>query len=187
MPPEGLQIRPAGAGDASRIASIHVRSKCSAYRDFMPADYLASLDQDGHRIERWQPYFAAGHPENRAWMAFVEGIPAGFVALERPSDEGVEAAPPGYVFLHQIHAAPEFRGRGLGAALLRTAVAHASDAGARGVALWTNEHNEVARAFYERMGWRLDGAEADVEYRWAGPPFTARNVRYVLSLSPRPS
>ncbi|MEX2032661.1 MAG: hypothetical protein WEA81_07320, partial [Dehalococcoidia bacterium] len=91
-PPAGLVIRRAEPGDASRIAGIHVRSKRSAYAAFMPAAYLASLDQDGHRLERWQPYFEAGHPDNLAWIAFVSGIPAGIVALE--AVDGRERAVP---------------------------------------------------------------------------------------------
>lgn len=180
-PPDGLQIRPAEPSDASRIASIHVRSKRTAYRDFMPHAYLDWLDQDSHRIERWQPYFAAGEAENRAWMAFVTGIPAGFVALQRPPPVDREVVPQGYVFLHHLHAAPEFRDRGVGAALLRTAVEDARERAAAGVVLWTDEHNVAARAFYERMGWHADGAEEDQPYEWPGGGFTSRNVRYRLT------
>lgn len=180
MPPEGLTVREANDGDASRIASIHVRSKRSAYRAFMPAAYVDSLDQDDHRLHRWQPYFAARDPENRAWIAFVHGIPAGFVALERVTR--AETAPEGYVHLHHLHAAPEFRGRGVGRVLLETAVGDAKERDAAGLALWTHEPNALARSFYERAGWRLDGARHDQEYRWDGGTFTQADVRYVLAL-----
>lgn len=180
-PPEGFTIRRADAADASRMAGIHVRSKRSAYASFMPAAYLDSLDQDTHRLERWQPYFAAGDPDNLAWVAFVAGIPAGIVALE-----GVDArerpVPPGYAFLHHLHAAPEFRGRGVGAAMLRTAVASAAERGMAGIGLWTHEPNALARTFYERAGWRHDGERHDETYRWPGGEFTLPNVRYVLAL-----
>lgn len=179
--PEGFSIRRADSGDASRMAGIHVRSKRSAYASFMPAAYLDSLDQDGHRLERWQPYFAANDPENIAWIAFVAGIPAGIVALER-IDARERPVPPGYAFLHHLHAAPEFRGRGVGAAMLRTAVALATERGLAGVALWTHEPNVLAREFYERAGWRADGEQRDETYRWSGGEFTLPNVRYVLPL-----
>ena len=183
LPRAAISIRPASEGDASRMASIHVRSKRSAYRAFMPAAYLDSLDQDGHRLERWQPYFAAraaGAVENRAWLASVGGVPAGLVALERPRAE--EAVPDGYVHLHHLHAAPEFRGRGVGWALLQTAIDDARERGAPGIALWTHQPNVLSRAFYERAGWQLDGAEREEEYRWPGGAFTLVNVRYVLLL-----
>ena len=179
--PEGLSIRPATEADASRIASIHVRSKRTAYRAFMPADYLDSLDQDDHRLHRWQPYFAARQDENRAWIAFVRGIPAGFVALERVPH--AEATPAGYLLLHHLHMAPEFRGRGIGGALLRTAVEDARRRKAPGMALWTHEENAAARAFYERAGWKTDGATHQQEHEWPGGTFTATNVRYVLALA----
>lgn len=179
-PPQGLSVRPAGEGDASRIASIHVRSKRSAYRAFMPAEYLDTLDQDDHRLSRWQPYFAAKEPDNRAWIAFVRGIPAGFVALERLRSE--ETAPPGYIHLHHLHVAPEFRGRGVGPVLLETAVQDARQRGAAGLALWTHEPNDAARAFYEHHGWRHDGTARPQEYRWATGSFTMPDVRYVLML-----
>lgn len=179
-PPEGTVIRPASEGDASRIASMHVRSKRSAYRAFMPDAYVDTLDQDDHRLFRWQPYFAANESENRAWMALVRGIPAGFVALERITHQ--ETAPPGYFHLHHLHTAPEFRGRGVGAALLHTVAEDARKRGAPGLALWTHAPNALARAFYEHEGWRLDGAERPQEYRWAGGTFTMVDVRYVLDL-----
>ncbi|MCK9487442.1 MAG: GNAT family N-acetyltransferase [Dehalococcoidia bacterium] len=179
-PPEGTTIRRADEGDASRIASIHVRSKRVAYRAFMPDGYVDTLDQDEHRLNRWQPYFAAGIPENRAWIAFVRGIPAGFVALERIRQP--DTAPAGYLHLHHLHIAPEFRGRGIGQALLDTAVEDARSQGTAGLALWTQAGNGEARAFYERAGWQPDGAERGQQYRWEGGEFTMDDVRYVRSL-----
>jgi len=181
-PPEGLTIRAASAGDASRFASIHVRSKRSAYAAFMPAGYLATLDQDGHRLERWQPYFERQHPENLAWIAFVGGVPAGIVALEQVDGRLQDRVPEGYCFLHHLHAAPEFRGRGVGAALMRTAVASARERGMPGMGLWRQEPNEVARAFYERAGWRHDGERRIDTYEWPGGSFSLGQVRYVTEL-----
>ncbi len=179
-PPDGLVLVEADEGHASRIASIHVRSKRSAYRAFMPDGYVDTLDQDDHRLNRWQPYFAAREPDNRAWVAYVKGIPAGFVALEAPGDPALGRAPEGHAFLHHIHAAPEFRGRGVGWALLRAATEDARRGGAAGLALWTQDANALARAFYERAGWHTDGAERDQEYRWPGGAFSIKDVRYVV-------
>jgi len=47
----------------------------------------------------------------------------------------------------------EARGRGVGAALLRFAVARARARGARAVRLTTNEQNEAAQRFYGREGF----------------------------------
>ncbi len=170
MTVEGLKIREATAGDASRIAGLHVRSWISAYRGFAPAEYLASLDQDGLRLSYWQPRLEAAAEGSRTWLAFVSGIPAGFVNNERPRPDGAptEAVPNGSGWLDHIHLAPEFRGRGVGQALFSQALEALAAEGFREAVLWVYTDNAEARAFYERQGWQADGTTADKILKWTG-------------------
>lgn len=61
---------------------------------------------------------------------------------------------------------PEWRGRGLGAALLRAAMAQAA-ARSRDVALQVLHHNGRARRLYERLGFSVvGGSGAHLAMRW---------------------
>lgn len=57
--------------------------------------------------------------------------------------------------------APEARRRGVGADLLRAALAWAADDGAAHVALWVADGNDAARRLYERLGF-VDTGQRDV-------------------------
>lgn len=166
----GLNVREAGPGDASRIASMHVRSWLQAYRSFAPAEYLASLDQDALRLSYWQPRLEQPREGSRTWIAFQSGIPAGFVNNEPPKDapEPWEEVPKGCGWLDHIHLAPEFRGRGIGKALWRRSLDAFATDGHRDAVLWVYEANEASRAFYEAMGWKADGGRADKPITWTG-------------------
>ena len=48
--------------------------------------------------------------------------------------------------------------RGVGSALMVGALASLADAGYSEAVLWVLKENPRARAFYERHGWRADGA-----------------------------
>lgn len=165
-----VSIREAVPGDASRIAGMHVRSWISAYRSFAPAAYLASLDQDVLRRSYWQPRLEASVPGSRTWIAFRSGVPAGFVNNEPPHQGAPawEAVPDGCGWLDHIHAAPEFRGRGVGKALFRHALDALAVEGFREAVLWVYRDNAEARLFYERMGWQPDGVEVDKPFKWTG-------------------
>ncbi len=168
--PSGLKIREAGPGDASRIAGLHVRSWISAYRSFAPRAYLDSLDQDALRLSYWQPRLEAAVPGSRTWMAFLAGIPAGFVNNEPPHPDGgpTEAVPDGVGWVDHLHIAPEFRGRGVGAHLLSTALDALASDGLQEAVLWVYADNADARGFYAREGWQPDGATADKALKWTG-------------------
>ena len=191
MTVEGLKIREAGAGDASRIAGMHVRSWLNAYRSFAPAEYLESLDQDALRLSYWQPRLERPVEGSHAWIAFSSGIPAGFVNNE-PPHEGApawEAVPDGIGWLDHIHLAPEFRGRGIGAALFRHALDALAAEDFREAVLWVYRDNTEARAFYERRGWQPDGTEVDKPFTWTNRDGTAGEttmamVRYRGTTSP---
>ncbi len=168
MTERDLRIREAGPGDASRIAGMHVRSWLQAYQSFAPAAYLHSLDQDAHRLAYWQPRLEAPREGSQTWIAFLAGIPAGFVNNEPPKEAPApwEDVPAGCGWLYHIHLAPEFRGRGIGAALFRHSMAAFAADGVREAVLWVYEENGPSRAFYERMGWRADGTRVERPLAW---------------------
>ena len=77
--------------------------------------------------------------------ATVDGEPAGIAGAGLPDDDSVE--------LLGMWTAPEFRGRGVGRALVEWAVATAREQGRRRVGLWYADGNDSARRLYERCGF----------------------------------
>ncbi len=180
MAPAPLRIVEALATDADTVASIHGRSWRSAYRGFAPADWLDSPDLEPSAQRYWRDTLASPLPGVRTWLA-VEGAEAlGFVNIApRPAEpKPDEEVPEGCGYLHHIHLLPEMIGRGVGVRLFRHACeAMALDGFAEAV-LWVYGPNARARAFYEAMGWRHDGAEAPHAFPSAAGPVIVPSLRY---------
>ncbi|HKS57131.1 MAG TPA: GNAT family N-acetyltransferase [Steroidobacteraceae bacterium] len=134
------------------VASVHVRAWQVAYRDLLPADYLASLKPE-HRASR----YTFGGTDPRGPMTTVAlddaGTVRGFVTTCAARDQDV----PGYGEVAAIHVDPEFWGRGVGQALLASARAYLLDSGFRRALLWVLVGNVRAERFYEQDGWTPDG------------------------------
>ena len=150
--------------DAAAIADLHVRSWRVAYRGIVPDPIL-----DGMSVEARRDFWirtigrASSDPsaEARIWVVEDAGPVVGFAAT-RPSRD--DDAKPGTGEVNSIYLAPEAWGRGLGGALLTCA---ADDLRARGFApliLWVIEANTRGRRFYERNGWRPDGARHPIDF-----------------------
>lgn len=73
---------------------------------------------------------------------------------------GMLALVPGDARIDQIFVDPAFKGTGVGLALLNFAKAEMPD----GIVLTTHEENHRARAFYEREGFVMTGAEPDLRH-----------------------
>ncbi len=84
-------------------------------------------------------------PDGRLAMAFVDGQPAGCVALRRVDAERAEAK--------RLYTRPAFRGIGLGRALMEWAMAEARVAGYCELVGDTMPAMRDALALYDRMGF----------------------------------
>jgi GNAT superfamily N-acetyltransferase len=82
-----------------------------------------------------------------ALVASGEGELLGSVSLVL--EDAPELTDQGSPWLASLYVRPEFRGRGLGAVLVRAAVAHAASLGVDDLYLFTPAH----RDFYARLGW----------------------------------
>lgn len=143
------RIRRATASDAPVIARIHIEARLES----MP--YLPHLHSD-EETEDWVRDIVL--PGQEVWVATIEGVVAGYIAIDGQS---VEA----------LYVMPGFQGRGIGSALLHMAM----DRSRGTLELWTFQRNAQARRFYEARGFQAvqltDGAdneerEPDVRYEW---------------------
>lgn len=113
--------------------------------------YLAFLDAPSSEMVR--AYVIENLKEN--WPHFVaisEGKVVGWcdiASLHRP------------VFVHSgslgIGVLEQYRGQGIGEALMRAAIAKAQDRGLQRIELTVREHNKPAIALYEKMGFQVEG------------------------------
>ena len=141
-------LRQAGLEDLERLVPLF-----DAYRGFygQPSDPAVSSGFLHQRIEQDQSFILL------ALNAAGEGI--GFTQLF-PSFSSVRAAP--IFILNDLFVAPQARGQGAGAALLREAARWARGRGAVQLVLATARDNHAAQRLYAAEGWVRD--EAFFEY-----------------------
>lgn len=177
-----ITIRPAQhASDARAIAQIHVTGWQTAYRDLLPARYLASLDaaEAGPRwLQRVQTQARLRPPACDLWVIEEQGAVAGFMLLGPCRDGEDMAGFAGEVLMLYVH--PKRLGAGLGGKLLAHAFDLLAERGYYWVVVWVLEGNRRAQQFYQRMGLRRDSAR-----RW--DLFDGRRVpvvRFARALNP---
>ncbi len=102
----------------------------------------------------------ADHPSAFVLLGFADGRPAG-IAVCLIGYSTFVAKP--LVNIHDIAVLPEFRGRGLGSALLRGVADRARELGCCKVTLEVHESNDGARRLYEREGF-VSGYGFSVSY-----------------------
>jgi GNAT superfamily N-acetyltransferase len=175
-----LTTRLATPEDATAIAVAHVRAWQVAYEGIVPASYLLGIDVD-ERTKTWESILSGevaveGMRAPTDVVAVKDGRVVGFANVgpfrRAPSD-----ATAGEIWAIYVH--PDHWGTGAGAALMQEAVAEfARQTVTRGY-LWVLEDNALARAFYERFGWRANDAfetlEIDAE--------ELREIRYSIHLT----
>jgi ribosomal protein S18 acetylase RimI-like enzyme len=152
-------VRPATLDDAYAIADIHVRSWRAAYRGLLPDDVLARLSVE-RREAMWRT--AVGSPDVAVLVADRDGVVVGFVEVGATHDLEADPTTTGEVIA--IYAHPDVYGQGVGRRLMEGAVDELGRRGFVRATLWVFASNDRARRFYDRVGWRLDGATKIDQY-----------------------
>jgi GNAT superfamily N-acetyltransferase len=146
------------------MGDLHVRSWRIAYRGIVPDAILDGMSIEGRR-EFWSRAIGQADAEPsrdvRIWVVEEAGTVVGLATTRACADEDVQ---PGTGELHSIYLAPEAWSRGLGSALLAIAADDLCERGFAPLVLWVIEANERGRRFYERAGWRPDGARHPIDF-----------------------
>ena len=128
----------------------------TGYRGIVAPERLADLP-----VERWRHEIGVGlrRPVADAftYVAEIDGVFSGYCYVAAPSREadlGPEAAE-----LVAMYVDPEHWRQGAGKALMGAALERLAALPYTEAVLWTFKKNDRAIAFYERNGWRPDGAE----------------------------
>jgi ribosomal protein S18 acetylase RimI-like enzyme len=146
----GPEIRQLLAEDAGMLAELRQRALLDSPEAFLSSpedDPLSSEDAAREELIR------AGAV---VWGAFTNRLLVGMVGLHRDSSPKVLHK----VYLWGLFVAPQWRGRSVGAQLLRAALEHArSLQGVTAVQLSVGERSDAARRLYEKLGFRVWGLE----------------------------
>jgi GNAT superfamily N-acetyltransferase len=149
-------VREATPDDTEAIVSVTVAGWRAGYRDIVAPENLADLP-----VDRWRHEVGLGlrRPLDDAftYVAEIDGRFAGYCYVAAPSRESELG--PAVAELVAIYVDPEQWRQGAGEALVGAAMERLAGLPYTEVALWTFKENDRAIAFYERDGWRPDGAE----------------------------
>ncbi|WCN07159.1 GNAT family N-acetyltransferase [Streptomyces sp. M92] len=162
--------------DCDRVSDIRVRGWRTAYRGLMPQSYLDGLDA-AEDAGRRRALFARTPGDMVNLVAEDQGGEVVGWACHGPYRDGELRTED--VELYALYVDAARFGTGVGRALLRESVRRCAAAGHGRMLLWVVEGNARARRFYERAGFRADGAEEPFEVAGAVVP----EVRYARDLT----
>ncbi|MFF4488920.1 GNAT family N-acetyltransferase [Streptomyces sp. NPDC001544] len=157
--------------DCDRVAEIRIGGWQTAYRGLMPQSYLDALSV-ARDAERLRARFRQRDGRLVNLVAERDGEVLGWAALG-PYREGETYTDDGE--LYAIYVDSRHCGTGIGRALLQESLRRCAAAGRPRMFLWVLKENAPARRFYERAGFRADGAEEPFEVDGVEVP----EVRYV--------
>jgi GNAT superfamily N-acetyltransferase len=171
-------IRLAELQDAHAISHVHIQSWRTTYAGLVPAEYLASLNEEARGLV-WQDLLT----RDTTYIAEIEGKVVGFAhggpLRESVGDYDAE--------LYSTYLLKEVQGRGLGRKLLGAVSGALKEKNFRSMLVWVLEQNP-ALGFYERMGaQRLISKQIEIggislpELALGWPDLTR------INLSPNPS
>ena len=153
---KAVRLRAATVADSAAIAEINVCAWQTAFRGIVADERLDSM-RVKQRAARFREYLApAESADQRFVVAVSDRAVIGFVGFGATRDEDEDPAHVGEVRGLYVH--PEQWRRGVGRQLLHAAVEGLAADGFDTATLWTLADSEAARAFYEALGWRPDGA-----------------------------
>lgn len=166
-------LREATDADAATLADLARRTFTETFADSnTPEDLALFLDTAYGEVQQGREL---ADPDWWTLLAFVDGVPAGFVQLRRNHTEACVTGP-APVELNRLYVLRAFHGRRLGAALMQAAVDRAKAEGFRTLWLGVWEHNLKAQAFYRAWGFEdvgshsfLVGTDLQTDRIWARP------------------
>ncbi len=157
--PDSFFIRPAVPSDSEGIAKVHTGSWQSAYRGILPDDWLDALKwQD--RKERWDRQLPTQSPRAIYVATNPSNEIVGFASIGPARDEDLGAEE--FFELYAIYLSPKVWRKGVGSRLL-SEILQQIPHHVKQLTLWVLTENLQGRAFYERHGFKADGARKMAE------------------------
>ena len=148
-----MTVRPIAHTDVSSIVRATVAAWRAAYRGILSDALLDGLDAE--QLEAvWHQI--VDQTDRTNLVIDREGQAIGFVGFGASRDQGLDPAEAAEIYGIYVH--PEQQHTGAGSALMEAALDQLSSQGYRLVVLWTMRDNTLAHRFYQKNGFRPDGA-----------------------------
>ncbi len=144
-------IRDAALADVDAIAVIHHESYLSSAVGLLPPERLA-LRTVEYRRALWAEKLSKDRGPSEATLVADDGATVGAFVDVSPSEDD-----PHLGEVNKLFVAPDMKGRGVGARLLRAGTQRLAEARFSEMMLWVLVGNAPAAAFYRRHGWRPTG------------------------------
>ncbi len=166
-----MEIGPADPAQATALRDLHVVTWEQAYRDHVSETWYrerlaAHAARDWAEIVRSEAARGGG-----VLTAGSEGRIVGLCQYGPTEDREHDPEQVGHI--HRLYVHPTRQRTGIGRSLLTEAVDRLRRGGAHTATMWVLETDRGAQAFYERLGWKPDGAAK------THPP---TDLRYQLAL-----
>jgi len=153
--------------DKKVISHIYEESWKHAYKGILPQTFLDQIPE--------------GH-----WCGVLETFAKeGFIMLEGDKIIGTASYGPSrdenlkdYGEIISIYLLPQYIGKGYGKKLFQAVMDQLKKEGYNKVYLWVLEENKVARAFYERFGFKTNGAYLDDQVGGKA----VKEIQYIVKL-----
>lgn len=150
-------IRPATVDDAAEIANVHISSWREAYRNLLPQDFLDQLPLTfKRRMNMWKQVTAES--KKSIFVAEAKSGIVGFSVFEPARDASMR----GYGEVSAIYLLEEFKGKKIGAALLKIGMNQLFKLNYSKAYCWVLEDNPTIK-FYEKSGANFNGIEKTEE------------------------
>ena len=160
--------------DARSVAEIHVSSWQTAYKDLLPADYLASLSAE-QREKWWRECISAGTPQ--LLVAKDNDSIVGWINFGKSRDDD---APESRAEIWALYAAPTSFSTGIGRMLWLCALEQLTMQGFTSCSLWVIAENSRAIRFYRKAGFVRDDRGPAKSFDLGGVQL--QEVRYVRAI-----
>ncbi|BAY87014.1 GCN5-related N-acetyltransferase [Calothrix parasitica NIES-267] len=168
-----MTIRTAILEDTKDIAVIHVKSWQEVYKGLIPQSYLNNLSIS-QREKSWQNILT--NSQTRTIVQEIDDLVVGFANFGKTRDVDKDSKVTGEIT--SIYLNFEYWRKGLGTELVKYILKDMRNRKFTQTTLWVLDTNQIARKFYEKMGFKPDGAtKIDVREN-----FELREIRYLINL-----
>jgi ribosomal protein S18 acetylase RimI-like enzyme len=171
---DGMEVRRATVTDAPGIAGVHVAAERAAYCGFLPLIVLDALSKEKQEAA-WRERIESG--DSTTFVACVNEDVWGWINLggSRDLDAGQRTSE-----IRAMYVSPDYWRHGVGGALWEHARTFLlQETACSCVTLWVFEQNDIARRFYEKIGFRLE-REIDKTVERGGQKFRVLRYRHTL-------
>jgi ribosomal protein S18 acetylase RimI-like enzyme len=139
-----IQVRDARSGELDDVAQLLEESYLQ-YAAMMPAEAWEAYREDIRDVR-------SRLPESQLIVAVIEERIAGAVTLYLQTSQALPW-PQGWAAIRLLGVHPNFRGRGIGTALVEECIRRARRRGLTAIGLHTTIQMDVARRIYEKLGF----------------------------------